>query len=129
MVDFTRALGHDNDAVAHIDCLVDVVRNQEHRGAVRLPQAQHFILHAHASEGIQGTKWFIEKENSGMVNECAGQSDSLGHTAGKMVRVGVGECLEAYNAHEFVDLRTLLAKYAARDQPGLDVAPDGKPRK
>ena len=42
---------------------------------------------------------------------------------------GLAERLKAYKAHEFVDLRTLLAKYAARDQPGLDVAPDGKPRK
>ncbi len=103
--------------------------NEEHRGAVRLPEAQHFILHVHASEGIQGTKWFIQKENLRMVNECAGQGDSLRHTAGKMVWVGVGEFLEAYKAHEFVDLRTLLAKYAARDQAGLDIASDRKPRK
>src|SRR6266536_3482870 len=38
----------DHDAVAHVDRLVDVVRDQEDGGAARFPKAQHLILHAHA---------------------------------------------------------------------------------
>ena len=56
-------------------------------------------------------------------------ADALGHAAGKMVRIGVGERFEADQAHEFVHFVAFLVKHAARDQAGLDVAPHGEPRK
>src|SRR5947209_14412723 len=39
-LDAGRARGHDDDAVAHVDRLVDVVGDEEHGGAAGLPEAQ-----------------------------------------------------------------------------------------
>ena len=32
---------HDNDAIAHVDGFVNVMRHQKHRGAARLPEARY----------------------------------------------------------------------------------------
>ena len=85
--------GHDDDAVAHVDRFIDVVGDQEHRGAAGLPEAQHFVLHSHAREGIECAERFVEEENLGMIDQRARQGDALSHAAGKMVRKGVGEML------------------------------------
>src|SRR5687768_3677864 len=59
---------HDDDAVAHINRLIDVVRYQEHRGAAGFPKAQDFILHPHASESVQSAERFVQKQHFGMVD-------------------------------------------------------------
>src|SRR6266567_8182159 len=43
LFDATWALGHNHDAVTHIDGFVDVVSDQEHRSAAGLPKAKQFI--------------------------------------------------------------------------------------
>jgi hypothetical protein len=67
-IDSPRAWGHDEYAVTHVDRFIDVMSDQEHRGETGLPQAQHFILHSHAREGIEGTERLVEQENFGMSN-------------------------------------------------------------
>src|SRR5438034_9205311 len=62
LLDPTGRRGHDDDAVAHIERFVDVMGDEEHRGAARLPEAQHFVLHAHAGKSIEGAERFIEKK-------------------------------------------------------------------
>ena len=64
-----------------------------------------------------------------MIDQRAGERDALGHAAGEMVRIGVGEAFEADEAHELVHLVPLLVQHAAGDEAGCDVAPDGEPRK
>ena len=128
LLNFARGLGHDDDAVAHIDRFVDVMGHEEHRGTACVPEAQHFILHAHAGEGIKGAERFVEQEDSWMIDERAGQCDPLSHAAGKMVRKGVGKCFQAHETHEFVNFRAFFTEHTARDQAGLDVASDGEPR-
>ena len=81
-IDSPGRRGHDDDAIAHVDCFVDVVGDEQHRGAALLPQAQHFILHPHAGEGVERAERFVEQENFGMIDECAGKRDALGHAAG-----------------------------------------------
>ncbi len=63
-----------------------------------------------------------------MIDERSRESDALGHSPGKMVRVSVVKCLEAHEAHEFVHLISFLAQHSTRDETGLDVAADGEPR-
>src|SRR5262245_55451744 len=41
----TRPRRHQDDAVAHVDGLVDVVGDEDHGGAAGLPQPQYFVLH------------------------------------------------------------------------------------
>jgi hypothetical protein len=42
--------------------------DEQHRSATILPQAQHFVLHPHAGEGVEGAEGFIEQENFGMID-------------------------------------------------------------
>ena len=67
-IDPAGAGGHDEDAIAHVDRFIDVMGDQEHGGETGLPQAQHFILHSHAGEGIESTERLVEQENLGMSN-------------------------------------------------------------
>ena len=84
---------HDDDAVAHVNRFVDVVGDEQHGGAARLPEAQHFILHAHAGKGVERAERFVEQQNFGMIDQGAGQRHALGHAAGEMVRIGVRQKL------------------------------------
>src|SRR5439155_26144832 len=82
--------GHDDDAFAHIDRFVDIMRHQEHRGSARFLQPQHFILHTHASEGVECAERLVEKKSLRMIDERACQRDALSHASRKVARVGSG---------------------------------------
>ena len=128
-VDSSRPLRHDDDAVAHVDRFVDVVGDEKHRGAAGLPETQHFILHPHPREGIERAERFIEEKNSRVIDQGAGESDTLGHAAGKMMRIGIRKSVESDESHEFIDLLAILMENAPRDEAGLDVAANSQPRK
>src|SRR5437764_8402243 len=127
-VDSSRTLGHDDDAVTHVDRFVDIVRNEKHGGAAGLPQAQHFILHSHSRKGIERAEWFVEEKNSRVIDERTSESDALGHAARKMMRVGVRKSIKPDELHEFVHFVAIFVQHAARDEARLDVAANGKPR-
>ena len=127
--DATGARGHQNDAIAHVDCFVDVVGDEQHRCAARFPQAQHFILHAHAGECVESAEGFVKQEDFRVIDERASKRDALGHAAGEMVRVSGAERFQADEAHEAIDLIALFAQDPARDQACFDVAAHGEPGK
>ena len=54
---------------------------------------KHFILHPHAGEGVERAERFIEQEDFGMIDQRPGEGGALGHAAGEMMRIGVGETL------------------------------------
>ena len=118
--DATRARRHDDDAIAHVDGFVNVVGDQQHRRAARLPEAKDFVLHAHASESVESAERFIKEQNFWMIDQRAGESDALGHAAGEMMRKGIGECFEADEAHEFINFMSLCSSKSARDKAGLE---------
>src|SRR3989442_5535147 len=126
-LDATGTGSHNDDAVAHVDCFVDVVSDQKHRSAAGLPKTEHFVLHAHAGEGIQRAERLVQEEDLGMVNQRPGQSHALGHAARQMVGVGVGEGFQADQPHEIVHLLTLTVVQTAGDEAGLEVAANGEP--
>jgi len=125
--DAAGAGGHDDDFVAHVDGFIDVVGDEDHGGAAVFPEAQDFILHAHAGEGVEGAEGFIEEEDFGVVDKGAGEGDALGHAAGELVGIRGGELFEADEAHEVVDFAAFFAEDAAGDEAGFDVGADGEP--
>jgi hypothetical protein len=122
LLDSTWPLAHDYDSVAHVNCFIDIVGNEKHRRATGLPDAQHFVLHSHASERVERAERFIEKKNFWMINKRSRQSNALSHPAGKMMRVGVGKCFQAHEAHELFHFVTFLAQDATGDETHLNVA-------
>ena len=122
-------LRHYDDAVTHVDCFVDVVRNEEHGGAAGLPKTKHFILHAHAGKSIEGAERFIEKQNFGMIDEGPSQGNALCHSSGKMVWIGIGESLQANESHEIIHFMSLFLQDMSRNETCLDIAANSQPRK
>src|SRR5438128_1883969 len=129
LLDPTRTLRHDDDAVTHVDRFVDVMGDKEHRGAASLPETQHFILHTHAGKGVERAEWFVEQEHFGMVNHRPRERDALGHASREMMRKGISKRFQTHQAHEFIDLTAFLFQHTARDEAGFDVASHGEPRK
>src|SRR6516162_10266573 len=127
-IDSPGRRGHDEDAIAHVDRFINVMSDEQHRGATILPQAQHFVLHPHAGEGIERTEGFIEQKNFRMINQCASKRDALGHAAGEMMRIRIGKCFEADESHKFRHLRSLFMQDSARNEAGFNVAANRKPR-
>ena len=126
-IDSPGRLGHDEDAIAHVDRLINVVRDEQHRGATIFPQAQYFILHAHARESVERAERFIEQENFGMIDQCACERNALGHAAGKMMRIRIGKRFESDQPHEFVHFISFFAQHSARNEAGLNIAANSQP--
>src|SRR5512132_749106 len=64
-----------------------------------------------------------------MVNHCPRQGNALGHPSREMMRKGISEAFQTYQAHEFIDLTAFLFQHTARDEAGFNVASHGEPRK
>src|SRR5262245_16213495 len=128
-IDSARRRGHDKDAIAHVDRLINVVGNEQHGGATILPQAQHFVLHPHAGEGVEGAERLIKQEYFGMIDECACKRDTLGHPTGKMVRICIRKCFESDQPHEFAHFRSVFMQDSAGNEPSLNIPANGQPWK
>ena len=61
-IDAAGGCGHDKDAIAHVDRFVYIVRDEKHRRASIFPEAQYFVLHAHARERVKRAERFVEQE-------------------------------------------------------------------
>ena len=118
---------HDDNPVAHVDRLVDVMRDEQHRGAAGLPKPQDFILHFHAREGVERPEWFVEEQDLRVIDQRPGQCRPLRHAAGKVVRENIGEGFQAYEAQVLLHFIALLAQQAAGDEARLNIAAHGEP--
>ncbi len=128
-IDSSGRLGHDQDAIAHVDRFINVVSDEQHRGAAIFPQTQHFVLHAHPREGVECPEGFIEQENLGVIDECARKGNALSHASGKMMWIRIGKRFESDQPHEFVHFISFFVQHAAGNEANLDVATNSQPRK
>ncbi len=103
--------------------------NEKHRSASRFPKTKNFILHSHPRESIERPQWFIEKKNFGMIDQRAGECGALRHSAGKVMRIDIGEDLKPDQTHELIHFVFLFMQYSAGNEPRLDIAPHRQPRK
>src|SRR5437899_7756975 len=62
-----------------------------------------------------------------MINQGAGQSNALCHSARKMMGVSIGEPFQSDKAHEFFHVSAFLAQLPVGERAHFDVAPDGEP--
>src|SRR5258708_34042620 len=95
-IDSARAQGHDKYAVTHVDRFIDVMRDQEYRGETGSPQAQHFTLHSHARESIEGAERLVYQENFLPGNEGPRQANTLGPASGTRVRINKHKLFKAH---------------------------------
>ena len=71
------AVAQDGDAIAHLDCLVDVVGDEHHRLLERAQDAQEFILKPRTRNWVDGAKRFIHQHYRRVRGERARDADAL----------------------------------------------------
>jgi len=57
------ALLHHRHARAHLDRLVDVMRDEQHGRAERAVQSQEFVLQALAHDRVDGAEWLVHEHD------------------------------------------------------------------
>src|SRR5688572_27425334 len=122
-LDAPRARRHHGDAVRHEDRLVDVVRDEEHRLAVGLPDAEQELLHQSARLVVERAERLVEEEDLRIVGERTGERCALLHAARELLRVVIFEAFEADLGDQCIGL--------LRCGPGSeqDIVPNAQPRK
>jgi iron(III) transport system ATP-binding protein len=68
---------HDDDLVAHGQCLALVVRDVGHRQLQALLQGAYFFAHGSAQACVQIGQWLIEEQHRGLQHERACQRHTL----------------------------------------------------
>src|SRR5438874_5823969 len=119
---------HDEDAIAHVDGFIDVVGDEKHGCAAIFPEAQYLVLHPHAREGVERAERFIEQKHFRVIDQCACQSNALGHASGKVMWIRIAKGFESDEPHEFAHFISFFAQHAARNEASLNVATHGEPR-
>ncbi len=72
------AVAQDEHPVGEADGLVDVVGDQQHRGAVALAQLLHEGVHLEPGEGVERPEGLVEQEEGRVADQGPGQGDALG---------------------------------------------------
>ena len=58
-----RARAHHHHPIGELHRFVDIVRDEDDRLALRLPDAQQFAAHDEPRDGIQRAKRLVQKEH------------------------------------------------------------------
>jgi hypothetical protein len=133
------ALEH-RDPVAHLDRLVDVVRDEDDRPAHPLLQPQELVLQALAGDGVDRAERLVHEHHGRVAGQGAGDADALALAAGELRGVPGRELLLQPGEHQQLadalvaapavppqqlgDRGDVLRDRAVREQPDLldDVA-------
>ena len=78
------ALAQDRDAVAHLDRLVDVVRDEDDRLADLAVQPQQLGLQAEARDRVERAERLVHQQQRRVGSERAREADALALPAGEL---------------------------------------------
>ena len=119
------AVAHDEDAIAELERLGQVVGDEHHGLADLVVQADDLVLHVAADQRVERGERLVEEEHVRVAGERPGETDALLHAAGELVGVGV---LVSGQADQFDDLHGPLGAlglaHAAYLQAVRDVVDD-----
>jgi len=82
-------VAHDQDPVAELERLLQVVRNEDHRLADLFVQPDDLVLHVPADQRVERGERLVEHQQLRVGRQGPGQPDPLLHAAGELVGVGV----------------------------------------
>ena len=85
------ALAQDGDLVAHLDRLVDVVRDEDDGLGELGLQAEELVLEALAVDRVDGAERLVHEQDGRVDGERAGDADALALAAGELRRVAVAD--------------------------------------
>ena len=102
-LDPPRARGHDDDTGAERDRFFDVVRDEQHRPGVALPDAPHLVLEDAPRLGVQRAERLVHEQHLRFARERLRERDALLHAAGQLTRIAVLEPFQMDEPHVIVD--------------------------
>ena len=117
---------HHQHAVGELDGLLDVVRHEQDRLLLVLPDADQVGAHLEARQVVERAEGLVHVEQVGVRGERARDLDALAHAARELVRVGALEAGEADHLDVVRDDAPALLGRLAR-QPEADVLIDREP--
>lgn len=129
--DVARVRTEDQNAIAHQDRFLDVVRHHQH-GLCRQPvspQIEKIGSKRLRGQDIQRRKRLVHQEQDRLADDRPRKADPLAHTPGQLARVSRLETVET----DQIDGRQrapahLIERQAERVEAQLDVLEDGEPR-
>ena len=71
------ALLHDDDEVAHLDGLIDVMGDEQDGLGEALLKAQELVLEAFADDGIHGPEWLVHEHHGWVCRKGPGDAHAL----------------------------------------------------
>ena len=83
------ALAQDRDPVAHLDRLVDVVGDEDHRLRDLAVQAAQLVLQAGAGDRVERAERLVHQQQRRVGGERAGEPDALALAARELGRVAL----------------------------------------
>src|SRR5262249_566289 len=93
-LDAARTRREDDHAVGEIDRLVDVMGDEQHRLARRIPNLLQLLLQQLAVLRVERTERLIHQQNARIEREQARESHALLHAARQLARIVVAELAE-----------------------------------
>ncbi len=107
LLDAAGRVAHDRHPVGQVDRLLHVVGDEQHGQPVPLPHPGQQLLHVVPGQGVEGAERLVHQQHLRPVGQRPGDRHALLHAARKLVRIGVGEAVEA-------DQRQMLARPLAQ---------------
>src|SRR6185312_16708655 len=128
LLDASRPARQHDDAVGKIHRLVDLVRDEQHRLAALVPDAQKLGLHDLAGLGVERREGRVHQQDLWIDRERACEIDALPHAARKLTRIITLEAAEPDQAQQGEDaLLDLGAGLAADLEADHGVGQDSAP--
>ena len=112
--------GEDEDAVAHQHRLFDVVGDHQDRldrDAPLLPQVEQVGAQRLGGQHVERGERLVHQQDLRLHDQRAGEADALAHAAGKLLRIGGFEAVEADDVDRLQRaLARLVVRHALRPQ-------------
>ncbi len=105
----------DRDSVAHLDRLVDVVGDEDHRLADLAVEPPQLVLQPEARDRVERAERLVHQQHGRVCRERAGEPDALALAAGQLRGVALGVGL--LEPDELEQLAGALLRSAASAQP------------
>ena len=96
------AVGHADDSVTQVECLIDVMSDHQGGDAILSPKLEQDGLKFVSGEGIEHAEGLVEKQHLGTEGEGAGDADALSHALAEFRGVLAGGIGQPHDAEVIV---------------------------
>ena len=119
----------DRDPVAELECLIEIVADEQNGLLHALLQGQQLVLELTADQGVERRERLVHQQNVRVGRKGARQADSLLHAARELAAVAIAPLGETYELELLVDdPAARLGRIAPQLEAEADVVSDRSPR-